>query len=55
MKITQTEVEVVEHQSVIVPLLLLLLLFFVGGSGVLLLFCHPCQQALLAHEDMGHN
>lgn len=54
MKITENEVEVVEHQSVIGPLLLLLLLFFLFAAvGRVLFFCHQRPQTSSAQEDMG--
>lgn len=51
MKITENEVEVVKHQSVIAPLLLLLLFLF-AAVGCALLFRHQRLQGCLAQEDM---
>lgn len=51
MKITENEVEVVKHQSVIAPLLLLLFLF--AAVQCALLFRHQRPQTRLAQEDMG--
>lgn len=55
MKITENEVEVVEHQSVIGPLLLLLLLLFFlfAAVGRVLFFCHQRPQTSSAQEDTG--
>lgn len=53
MKITENEVEVVEHQSVIGPLLLLLLFFLFAAVGRVLFFCHQRPQTSSAQEDMG--
>ncbi len=54
MKITENEVEVVKHQSVIAPLLLLLLLSFLFAAvWCALLFRHQRPQTGLAREDMG--
>lgn len=53
MKITENEVEVEKHQSVIAPLLLLLLLFLFATVGCALLFRHHRQQARLEQEDTG--
>lgn len=47
MKVTENEVQVVKHQSVIAPLLLLLLLFFLLRRALLF------HQTCLAREDMG--
>lgn len=51
MKITENEVEVVKHQSVIVPLLL----FWLATVGRALLFRHRRPRACLAHKDRGEN
>lgn len=53
MKITENEVEVVKHQSVIAPLLMLLLLFVFATVGRAVLFHHRHPQACLTQEDMG--
>lgn len=53
MKITEDEVEVVKHQSVIAPLLLLLLLFLFAAAECALLLRHQRPPACLAQYDMG--
>lgn len=49
MKITESEVEVVKHQSVIAPLLL----FLFAAMGRALFFCLQRPQGCLAQKDMG--
>lgn len=54
MKITENEVEVVKHQSVIAPLLLLLwLLLLFATVGRALLFRHRRPRSCEAREDAG--
>lgn len=49
MKITENEVDVAKHQSVIAPIVVVVVVLFVGA----LLFRHRRPQSCLAQEDMG--
>lgn len=51
MKITENEVEVAEHRSVIAPLLLFFL--FMAGGRALFFSAIGAPRACLAQEDMG--